>query len=241
VGPTDSNLLSVIAHELRAPLAAMLVSSELLLDSLETPDAGQVERMARSVHRGAVWLQSLVENLICAATIREGRFQVRSVPTLLQDIVAEIQPVVEPLLASKRQNLSTVPGDSACELWADGRRIGQVLINLILNASKFAPAGTTIGLMIAAEPRRARITVSDRGPGLGRENAARLFEPYYQGAVGQANSKGIGLGLAIARAIVEAHNGSIGARNRRGGGACFWFDLPRLPRSGAAGAPGGDR
>src|SRR5262249_5131094 len=114
---------------------------------------------------------------------------------------------------------------------ADPRRIGQVLLNLISNASRVSSPEQAIDLTLDTGREWVRFTVGDRGPGLPAGSGRRLFA-----ACGPAESTcdasgvGIGLGLAIVRAIVEAHEGRVGARNRRGGGAAVWFELPTAPR-----------
>lgn len=235
--PDEAHLLSTVAHELRTPLQALTISAEMLVEDLDALDPKQVHSMLSSVHRSALWLQGLVENLLCAATIREGRFQIHPRPISMGDVVAEVRPVVEPLLAQRRQRLRVSSGQGAPMVSADSRRVGQVLVNLVTNASKFSGPDTTVDVRLAARRDRVRVTVADRGPGFPDASAARLFSPFYQAASSTAPGKeGVGLGLAIVSSIVEAHAGRVGAANRRGGGARFWFELPatplaRLPRA----------
>ena len=222
--PSAPSLLSMVAHDLRAPLAGLATASELLAEDVEILDHQQIRRMASSIHRGALWLQGLVENLLCAATINEGRFRIQPQRLNLLDVVLEIQPVVEPLLAQKGLRLRVMSCGTPPEVSADGRRIGQVLVNLISNASKFAKNGTTIQVTVSGGRDSVRVTVADRGPGFPVGSGARLFEPFYRAA--DSAKEGVGLGLAIVKSIIEAHGGSVGAENRRGGGACVWFELP---------------
>ena len=234
-GTSDSNglptreelsLLSVVAHELRNPLSSLALSSQLLVEDFEVLDPEQARRMAVAVHRGATWLQGLVENLLCAVTISEGRFQILPQPISLTEVVMEIKPVVEPLLAHRGQRLRLRSPERLPDVVADGRRIGQVLVNLILNASKFSEPSTPIDVLLISSQENVRVSVADRGPGL-PEGSERLFKPFYRTAAAVRSGKeGVGLGLAIVRWIVEAHDGRVGANNRRGPGARFWFELP---------------
>jgi two-component system sensor histidine kinase KdpD len=98
-------------------------------------------------------------------------------------------------------------------------------VNLILNASKFAPEGTRIDVVIGLRPGLLRVTVADRGPGIPPGSGALLFDAFYR-APSTAHQDGVGLGLAIVKAIVQAPGGSVGAEPRRGGGSRFWFELP---------------
>jgi signal transduction histidine kinase len=110
-----------------------------------------------------------------------------------------------------------------------------VLVNLILNASKFGPAKTAIDVAVALKDGKVQVSVADRGPGVSPEQALRLFEAYYRApATASAGKDGVGLGLSIVKSIVEAHNGQVGVESRRGGGARFWFSLPTGGRSASA-------
>jgi two-component system sensor histidine kinase KdpD len=231
----------MVAHELRGPLSALATSSEILVEDLGTLDPEQVARMAGTIHRGVLWLQGLVENLLCAASNEEGRFFIQPQPMSLDDVLLEMRPVVEPLLAQREQQLRLLWRRSLPEVCVDGRRIGQVLVNLILNASKFAGPRTAIDVLLTMRGDRVRVVVADRGPGIPAEHAARLFAPYVQGPASPLHGRGgVGLGLAIVRSIIEAHGGRVGAENRRGGGARFWFELPaasgHMPSAGAEGS-----
>src|SRR5205085_7853045 len=117
------------------------------------------------------------------------------------------------------------------EVLADSRRLGQVLINLILNASKFGAANTSIDVTVSVRGNAVRVAVADRGPGVAPEQAQRLFEPYYRAPATAGSGKdGVGLGLSIVKSIIEAHGGLVGVESRRGGGARFWFSVPSVPR-----------
>jgi two-component system, OmpR family, sensor histidine kinase KdpD len=104
-------------------------------------------------------------------------------------------------------------------------QIDQVLTNLIENAVKFSPAGSPIAVSVVGHPKGVRVTVSDRGPGISKDDRAHIFEPFETGRERQA---GTGLGLAIARAIVDAHGGRVWVSDVPGGGAAFTFELPCL-------------
>lgn len=230
VVPRPFNLsLSAVAHDLRGPVAALATASELLAEEVGGLSPTQIRERLQSMQRRAIWLQELVENLLCASTIREGRFALRTHSVDLVELILEIEGVVQPLLSKKRQHLVvSAPGMTGVLLTADGRRIGQVLVNLVLNASQFGPDGMTILISVSQKQNGTiRCTVSDRGPGISNGEAVRLFAPYYQGADHAAG--GVGLGLAIVREIIAAHGGEVGATSRPGGGAEFWFALPGAP------------
>jgi two-component system, OmpR family, sensor histidine kinase KdpD len=227
----ELTVLATVAHELRGPLTALATSSELLAEDFLHLDPQQVKGMLAAMHRRTLWLQGLVENLLCAATIREGRLQLYRQSLSMSDLVEDVHAVVDPLLAQRGQRLRVRLPHHVPEVLADSRRLGQVLVNLILNASKFGAANTAIDLTVTARGDVIRVAVADRGPGVAPDQAQRLFEPYYRAPATAGSGKdGVGLGLSIVKSIVEAHAGSVGVESRRGGGARFWFELPIVGR-----------
>ncbi len=228
----ELTVLATVAHELRGPLTALATSSELLAEDYSQLDPEQVKSMLAAMHRRTLWLQGLVENLLCAATIREGRLQLYRQSLSLADVLADVEAVVGPLLEQRGQRLRVRMADSLPEVLADSRRLGQVLVNLILNASKFGAPDTSIHVTISIRGGTVRVAVADRGPGVSSEQAQRLFEPYYRApATADSGKDGVGLGLSIVKSIVEAHGGHVGVESRRGGGARFWFELPTVGRT----------
>jgi K+-sensing histidine kinase KdpD len=221
----EPDLLSVLAHDIRTPLAALLTVAELLQDDLDVLDTRQIRGMVATIHRGTLALSGLTEDLLCATTIQAGRLSIQLQPLSVVDILDDVQPIVGPLLLQKGQALAiTVPRPCPTVL-VDRRRIGQVLFNLIGNASKFSPPGQPIRVLLTHNGRWVRIAVADRGAGIPKGGSARLYKPCCR-ADAPAGTDGFGLGLAIVDAIVKAHGGRVGAANRRGGGASFWFEIP---------------
>jgi signal transduction histidine kinase len=227
----ELSVLATVAHELRGPLHALATSSELLAEDFLQLNPGQVKSMLDAMHRRTVWLQGLVENLLCAATIREGRLQLHRQSLGMPDLLADVEAVVGPLLTQREQRLRVKMAHSVPEILADSRRLGQVLVNLILNASKFGSSTMAIDLTVAVRDGVVRVVVADRGPGVSIEQSERLFEPYYRGPSAGLSKDGVGLGLSIVKSIVEAHGGQVGVESRRGGGARFWFTVPTVGRA----------
>jgi two-component system sensor histidine kinase KdpD len=216
-----------VAHDLRGPLTALVTSAALLVDDFDALNRGEIHGMVSAIHRRALWLQELVENLLFAASISDGQLRIQPYPLDLTDVVLEVEEVVQPLLAKRSQHLRIRAVGHLPHAMADARRIGQVLSNLLLNASKFSETGTAIDVSLRATHDVVRVTVSDRGPGIPPGLAPRLFEPFFRATDATRTGKeGLGLGLAIVQSIVHSHGGRVGARNRRGGGAQFWFELP---------------
>lgn len=228
----EASLLATLAHELRGPLTALATSSELLAEDFLHLDPDQVKHMLGAMHRRTIWLQGLVENLLCAATIREGRLQLFAQPLSMADLLADVEAVVGPLLVQRGQRLRLRKASGLPQVMADTRRLGQVLVNLILNASKFGGNDSTIDVTVSTRDDVVRVVVADRGPGVSLDQVHRLFEPYYRSPDTASSGKdGVGLGLSIVKSIVHAHGGQVGVDQRRGGGASFWFTVPTAGRS----------
>ncbi|HEU5318511.1 MAG TPA: HAMP domain-containing sensor histidine kinase [Chloroflexota bacterium] len=219
-----SDALATIAHELRGPLQSLGTSAALLAEDVDTLSPSQVRETALAIHRRAVWLQRLAENLLTAAALERGGLSVCAHPTDLREVVEETALVVEPLLAQRAQRLRIALPEHAAGALVDRRCIGQALANLLLNAAKFSDPGTDVDVILSptAWPGGWRLTIADRGPGIRPEDATRLFSPYVRG---ETRVDGLGLGLSIVRSIAEAHNGRVGAAPRDGGGACFWIEI----------------
>jgi two-component system sensor histidine kinase KdpD len=229
----SSSLLSVVAHELRAPLRCMLAGAEVLLEQGDTLDPSTVGDTLSTIRHSTIRLVEVVENLLCASSIRAGRFALQRQALDPAVIVSEVQGLTAPMLQPRGQVLRLASRGRIPAVAADHRRIGQALRNLISNASKVSPPEREIDVTLSAGPERVRFTVGDRGPGLPPGSGQRLFEPCRRDdSTLRAGGAGIGLGLPVVRAIVEAHDGRVGARNRRGGGATVWFELPKAAASG---------
>ena len=226
VSVRQSSVLGTVAHELRGPLSALQMTSELLDRDFDVLESQQVKVMISSIHRRALWLRGLMENLLTSASINDGQLQVVRRPTNIRNVVEDIRPVVEPLLARTQQRLRIRSSPQLPLVAGDERRLGQVLINLITNASKYSGIKTTIDLTIGVRSGKVRVTVADRGPGIPADMASRLFEPYYR--AGRTDGDGMGIGLSVVRSIIEAHDGRVGVKKRAAGGSCFWFELAPL-------------
>jgi two-component system sensor histidine kinase ResE len=219
--------LANIAHEFRTPLSALEASIELLLD--QAPDLSPVElrELHISLHLGILGLHTLVDNLLESANIEARRFSISPRASDLGDIIAEAAQTMQPLLTKYEQHLVIELPVAIPIVMADPRRMVQVLVNLISNASRYGPPREEIVLQVTASSQDARVAVIDRGPGIPleyRENIFRRFVfPHANNAISQA---GAGLGLSVVKAIVSAHGGQVGVDDRATGGSVFWFTLP---------------
>lgn len=221
-------LLYSVAHELRAPLAVLENALEIIQEEYASLSAQEFRGLLRSARRTALRMHALMEDLLSAGSIQSGRFVVRPREVAVQAIVSEAVEMTDALTTVRRQQLKVEIPDALAVL-ADSRYARQVLTNLIANASKYSPEGGTITLRGEQLDGDVRLVVEDRGQGIPPEQQAGIFERFYR--VRRDNDEpGVGLGLAIAKGIVEAHGGRIGVESEVGTGTRVWFTLPAAPK-----------
>jgi two-component system sensor histidine kinase KdpD len=182
--------------------------------------------IVNAMREQAVRMVQLVNNLLDMARLESGRVQLRKEWQSLAELTgAALQSRREAL--ARHQVKIDLPADLPL-VNCDGVLIERVLVNLLENAAKYTPHGTLITVTAAAKPDTMEVTVFDQGPGLPRGQEHTVFEKFVRGQK-ESGVPGVGLGLAICKAIVEAHGGEISAGNRPGGGAQFTFTLPLTP------------
>jgi two-component system phosphate regulon sensor histidine kinase PhoR len=218
-------LLYSVAHELRGPLGVLENALEILAEEYADLSAEEYGKLTGSARRTAHRLRTLMEDLLSAGTIQAGRFRIRPKPVALEEIVAEAVETVELPVAERGQRVDVSLPSDGLVVEVDRGYVRQVITNLLANASKYSPEKTAITLTAAREDALVRVTVADRGPGIPREQLAGLFERFYR-IRHYSDEPGVGLGLAIAKGIVEAHGGTIGIESEVGKGTKVWFTLP---------------
>lgn len=221
------HFLANIAHEFRTPLSALAASTELLLDGASELSQAELRELLVALHLGVLNLQTLVDNLLESASIEAGRFRVYPRPSDLGEIIAEAMRTMQPLVHKRGQRLAVDLPAAIPVVQADARRVAQVLINLLSNASKYGPDHADIAVSATTGDGRVRVSVADRGPGIPSHYRKSLFRRFVPPAPGSDKAQyGTGLGLSVVKAIVEAHGGEVGVDDRPGGGAIFWFTIP---------------
>jgi two-component system sensor histidine kinase KdpD len=216
------SLLAAISHDLRTPLAALVGMAETLALSRK-PDDPQGE-MLGSIRESALRMNAQVNNLLDMARLQSGQVHLNLQWQPLEEIVGSALRSMMGTLEPRRVRV-LLPDDLPL-LHIDAVLFERVLCNLLENAAKYTPAGSPIEIGASVTHDRVRLTVSDRGPGLPKGREAAIFEMFERGTK-EGATPGVGLGLAICRAIVEAHSGSIHGETRPQGGAQFTIDLPR--------------
>jgi signal transduction histidine kinase len=229
-----TDLLSIIAHELRTPITVMRTLTGLLLDPASDPTAKQRRTMLQTMERNAERMQHLIGEILDLARYRAGTIglQLRQFDAveLAESAVATIRPLAE----GRGQTIDLrPPRGPAPRVFGDRPRLERALLNLVANAHDFAPVGGHITVRVR-RPRDGTIrwSVTDDGPGISAANQALLFERFFVGGHDTARpQQGVGLGLPRALAIAQAHGGSIDVRSRPGRGSTFTLVVP------AAGPP----
>ena len=220
-----SDFLSSMSHELRTPLSAILGFAQLIESGTPLPTVSQ-KRSIDQILQAGWYLLDLINEILDLALIESGRLSLSLEPISLADVMRECQAMIEPQ-AQKRGIRMTFPHiEILSSVRADRTRVKQVLINLLSNAIKYNKAGGTVVVdCVARDPQRIRIRVEDTGEGLPPEKLAQLFQPFNR--LGQESNaeEGTGIGLVVAKRLVELMGGVIGAESTVGKGSVFWIEM----------------
>jgi signal transduction histidine kinase len=224
-----SNFISMVSHELRTPLNSLNGFLEIVLEGQAGPLRPRQEEFLNYARSSTHALMRLVEDIVFITRADTGQFTLRREAADVAELVAPVLRTHQ--LAAERAGLgftADLPADLPL-LCVDESRIQQVLQNLVMNAIKFTPAPGAVTISAALEPGALRLAVRDSGPGVAPEDQLRIFERFYQSeSVAKGNTAGYGLGLAIAKLIVEQHGGRIWVESPPSGGAMFAFTVPLL-------------
>ncbi|MEX8031404.1 sensor histidine kinase [Microbacterium sp. 20-116] len=224
------DLVASVSHELRTPLTSIIGYLELALDD-ETLDLGTRDRLEVAERNASRLLELVADILAVSSTSREGfGVELDLRPTDVSAIVRSAIESIAPRAHDRgiRIETGTLPPAQAL---VDGRRVRQVIDNLMSNAVKYNPRGGSVLVSVDDDPHSVTVTISDDGPGISASEQGRLFERFFRGdAVRKSSTHGSGLGLAISRDLVRAHGGEITVNTAAGEGATFIVRLPRQPR-----------
>jgi two-component system sensor histidine kinase KdpD len=216
-----NSLLNSVSHDLRTPLATIAGTASALLEAASPSERGSLQTIVEESGR----LTRLVENLLDMARLDAGSIALNKQWHVLEEIVGIALNSAKRELQHHKVRV-TISADFPL-LNIDGFLIEQVLVNLLENASRYTPSGSEIEITAASKERTVEIRVADNGPGLPPGSEEKIFDKFFRGAsVSPDGRRGVGLGLAICQAIVDAHGGKIVAANRREGGAEFTTILP---------------
>ncbi len=226
-----SDFLITVSHELRTPLTSIKTAAEMLLEEEEKDEPDGIRaRLVRNIVKGAARLSSLVADLVNVS--REDEFSPRLEldEVSVGDLVSNAAAVIQPLIAAKRQTLELHIPQPEPKISVDRRRFEQVLLNLLSNAHRHTPAEGRVTVQVWEAKGEVIIAITDSGPGVPEQEREIIFEPFFRG-----DRSGLGLGLAIAKSVVELHNGRIWVESARPSGSTFCVALAsRRPEPSSA-------
>jgi signal transduction histidine kinase len=234
---TRENLLAVVSHDLRNPLSAIATTASLLAKadpSREPP--GRIARYGTNILRAAQRMDRLIVDLLDLAKIESGRLVIEPQVHDAGSIVKDSVEILAPVASGKGMALSAEVPTADVRLFCDRERVLQVLSNLIGNALKFSAEGGVIGVSVREIEGEVTFAVADTGCGIANDQLPHIFDRYWQA---KGARDGIGLGLSIAKGIVEAHGGRIWAHSKIDEGTTFFFTLPKNPPPGEGGSENG--
>jgi len=218
-----NTMLASISHDLRTPLAVMAGAASALARREPALDEATRVTLAASIEGKAREMTDLISNVLDLTRLESGQVALRLDWETLDDLAGTALGRLGER-ARAHQLVIDLPQDLP-PVRVDGALVVQVFANLFDNVLKYTPAGTRARVSAVADGAVVRVSVDDDGPGLPAGDPERMFDKFQRGE-GEAATAGVGLGLAICRAIVQAHGGEIRARRRLGGGAHFEFTLP---------------
>lgn len=223
-------IISVVSHDLRNPLGTILMGATTLLNAETTADPARVRVTAERIQRQAERMARLIGDLVDFAGIQAGRLAIERGSHAPETILTTTCEIFAPLAHERGLRLDTELHPPLPAIHCDAERAVQVLSNLVANALKVTPKGGSIAIGARPTDQDVVFYVRDTGPGIAPEELPNLFERYWRGK--HASYKGAGLGLSIARGIVDAHGGRIWAESQVGGGSVFYFSLTPAARPG---------
>ena len=218
-----NSLLSSISHDLRTPLATIVGCASALAENdaeLSAKDRGD---LCAAIYDESRRMSALVNNILDMARLDAGVVELNRQWHPLEELIGTALTALQNRLAGRKLAVKLPPGLPMID--ADAVLIEQVLVNLLENALRYTPEGSPLEILVELSPFAVEVFVADRGPGIPKGMEAKLFEKFYR-VRQEAAQSGVGLGLAICRAIVEAHGGTMRAQNRASGGAVFSFMIP---------------
>lgn len=218
-------VLDIVAHDLRSPLTSITTVAQMLLAKTPAEDPGR--KKLETLWRSARHMNRLINDLLDISRLEGARFALELQPHPVAELLGQTLDTMQPLASARRQSL--LRGETPAEVvQCDQLRIFQVLCNLMGNAIKFTPEEGTITVSARRLATEIEFCVRDTGPGIGPEELPQIFGQFWQARA--SDSRGIGLGLAIAKGIVEAHRGRIWVESEPGEGATFRFTLPLVEK-----------
>jgi signal transduction histidine kinase len=224
-----SILLQTVSHELKSPITAIKLSTELL-DHVSSGNASveQRDRLISTLKSGISRLERLTSESLDYAAMQSAHLELNRQPVRLNSLVEEAVSLLQPSITAREQKVEFDVDDSLHPLMVDEQRVERVITNLVSNAHKYSPKGGLIRIEIRREEENQVIRVIDQGPGINQDELEAVFSPYYRGKLADTSPvQGSGLGLSIARYLTELHDGTLTvAEGSPESGSTFVLKLP---------------
>jgi PAS domain S-box-containing protein len=219
------NFISIASHELKTPLTSLQAYLQIMKGIIEneTVISDKLIKISLSANQSITKLGALVNDLLDSTKISKGQLNLNvsrfTISKLVENCCTHIR--------SEGKYTLTYKGDADLKISADEQKLEQVLVNLVNNAVKYAPASKEIVVAVDELADKVRIAVIDQGNGISKDKLPLLFESYYQVKESSINTHGLGLGLYISAEIIRKHGGEIGVESEIGKGSTFWFTIPK--------------
>lgn len=220
-----SEFLAMISHELRTPLTSIIGYTTTLLAKDVHWDPEDQEDFIQTIQVEGFRLQELIDHLLDLSRLEAGILPISPEPVSLHEIIEEAMSQLHTLTNEKKLTIQIPP--NLPQVYADKKRISQVLVNLVRNSATYSPRGTEIKISVNTQKKFLKINVIDQGPGIPLSDHKRVFRAFQRGSIGNGELlKGAGLGLAICKGLVNAHNGRIWISKKTTPGTTVSFTLP---------------
>lgn len=221
-----ANLLRAVSHDLRTPLTSIMGNADSLMSCGETLDPATRRQLYSDIYQDAQWLNGMVENLLSASRMSDGKLNLNMTTELIDDMISEAVAHLGRRL--EKYTVERSRPDTLLFVKADARLIVQVVINLLDNAMKYAPEGSHIWIGTSERDGNVAVRIADNGPGIPDDQKKHIFNLFYTSGNPTGDSRrGLGIGLALCQSVIRAHGGTISVSDNEPYGAAFEFTLPR--------------
>lgn len=220
-----ANLLRAVSHDLRTPLTTIYGSSSAMIEQYDCLSKEQLLQLATGIREDSQWLIGMVENLLSVTKIDNDGVKIIMTPTVLEELIDAVLIRFKKRYPNQKINVD-IP-DDFISIPMDAVLIEQVIVNILENAAQHAVGMTELTLKVFVVGRNAIFEISDNGCGIEKDRLPDIFTGYFEKKDAPVDSQksSMGIGLSVCASIIKAHNGSITAENRKGGGCCFRFAL----------------
>lgn len=220
-----ANLLRAVSHDLRTPLTTIYGSSSAMIEQYDCLSKEQLLQLATGIREDSQWLIGMVENLLSVTKIDNDGVKIIMTPTVLEELIDAVLIRFKKRYPNQKINVD-IP-DDFISIPMDAVLIEQVIVNILENAVQHAVGMTELTLKVFVVGRNAIFEISDNGCGIEKDRLPDIFTGYFEKKDAPVDSQksSMGIGLSVCASIIKAHNGSITAENRKGGGCCFRFAL----------------